>query len=295
MPSRARGVDPGPFVRGTLMESSRVSEPVGTEQVRPVPGHPILYIAPAGTSEGGRLVAADAHLGLGSYRPGQPSPPGSRPEEMVEELLRVARRTHAAGVVFAGDLKQPIVGMPPPLRREVFDFCATLLAAGLSVDVVPGNHDVGLARGLPREVRLHAVGGLRLGHVGIFHGHAWPSNRVLRSTTLVAGHLHPGFRLAPSPAGPGGKSRCWLRVEFPPPVRARRRSKHGPIRAHELVVLPALNPLTGTESLNRSAPARFRSFLWKRFVLLGATRAYLLDGTDLGPLRPPSTVGTGSR
>ena len=265
---------------------------MATPAVRPVPGHPILHLASAEGSDGGWLVAADAHLGLGSFRPGQPTPPGSRSDEMAAELVHVADATHARGVIFAGDLKQPIVGLPPPLKRELFDFCATLLSAGLTVDVVSGNHDVGLVRGLPREVHLHPVGGLRIGSVGIFHGHAWPSQRVLRSATLVAGHLHPGYRLAPSSQGPGGKARCWLRVEFPPPVRDRRRRKHGPVLARELIVLPALNPLTGTESLNRSAPARFRSFLWKRFVLRGSTRAYLLDGTDLGPLRPPALART---
>lgn len=214
---------------------------------------------------------------------------------MAGGLLNVAKLTQASGVIFAGDLKQPIVGMSPPLRRELFDFFAALLSAGLSVDVVPGNHDVGLVRALPREVALHAVGGLRVGTVGIFHGHAWPSNSVLRSRTLVAGHLHPGFRLAPSSDGAGGKRRCWLRVEFPPPIRDRRRRKHGPLRARELIVLPALNPLTGTESLNRSAPARYRTFLWKRFVLHGTARAYLLDGTDLGPLRSTPREATGPR
>jgi uncharacterized protein len=277
------------------MENSTVGARVAFATVRPIPGHPVLQVAPEDDPDGGWLIAADAHLGLGSYRPGQPSPPGSRAEEMAEELLNVAKLTNTAGLVFAGDVKQPIVGMPPPLRHEIFDFCSTLLSAGLSVEVVPGNHDVGLARALPREVRLHASGGLRLGNVGIFHGHAWPSNPVLRSTTLVAGHLHPGFRLAPSSHGPGGKYRCWLRVELPPPVRDHRRRKHGPIRARELIVLPALNPLTGTESLNRTAPARYRTFLWKRFVLRGSARAYLLDGTDLGPLIPPPSVRPGSR
>lgn len=276
------------------MEPGKVDRRMETMTLRPVRGHPVLHVKPAEPADGGWLVVADAHLGLGSFHPGQPSPPGARPEEMAAELLNVAKSTHARRVIFAGDLKQPIVGMTPPLRREVFEFCGTLLSAGLTVDVVPGNHDVGLARGLPREVRLHPVGGVRVGNVGIFHGHAWPSNPVLRSATLVAGHLHPGFRLAPSAEGPGGKSRCWLRVEFPPQVADRRRRKHGPIRARELIVLPALNPLTGTESLNRTAPARYRSFLWKRFVLRGTTRAYLLDGTDLGPLRPPSAGGTGS-
>lgn len=280
---------------GTFMEDLRVAPPVEPETVRPVPGHPILQVLPDGESQGGLLVAADAHLGLGSFRPGQPSPPGSRPEEMATELLSVAKSTRADTLVFAGDLKQPIVGMTPPLKRELFEFFSALLSAGLEVGVVPGNHDVGLVRALPREVQLHPAGGLRVGRVGIFHGHAWPSNKVLRARTLVAGHLHPGFRLAASTQDLGGKSRCWLRVEFPPPVRDRRRRKHGPVLARELIVLPALNPLTGTESLNRSAPARYRTFLWKRFVLRGTARAYLLDGTDLGPLRAPRMAANGSR
>jgi uncharacterized protein len=277
------------------MVKARVGDSVEPAVVRPVPGHPVLQVDPTEGRGGSWLVAADVHLGLGSFQPGQPTPPGAGAEEMAEEILRVARGTKVRRVVFAGDLKQPIVGISPPLRRELFDFCSTLLADGLAVDVVPGNHDVGLARGLPREVRLHPVGGLRIGSVGVFHGHAWPSNSILRCSTLVAGHLHPGFRLAASSQGPGGKSRCWLRVEFPPSIRDRRRRKHGPLRARELIVLPALNPLTGTESLNRTAPARFRTFLWKRFVLRGSARAYLLDGTDLGPLTPARPAAPGSR
>jgi len=268
------------------MAGPRVAARVTSMVVRPIPGHPVLHVTASGTEHGGLLIAADAHLGLGSFRPGQPSPPGARAEKMAEELLNLAKSTRADRLLFAGDLKQPIVGMSPPLRRELFEFFSALLSSGLAVDVVPGNHDVGLDRGLPREVRLHPVGGVRVGDVGIFHGHAWPSNTVLRSPVLVTGHLHPGFRLASSAAGRGGKSRCWLRVELPPVRRDRRRRRHGPVLARELIVLPALNPLTGTESLNRAAPARYRSFLWKRFVLRGTARAYLLDGTDLGPIRP---------
>lgn len=257
------------------------------EVLRPVPGHPFLHVRGPGADSGGLLIVADIHLGLGSFKPGQPSPPGSRPEQIASEVLAVARSTRSRSLVVAGDVKQPIVGTTPPLRREIFEFFSALLSDGLQVAVVAGNHDVGLARALPREVQLHSSRGIRVGDLGIFHGHGWPSNRVLKASTLVAGHLHPGFRLAPSSDGPGGKARCWLRVELPPPVRDRRRRRHGPVLARELIVLPALNPLTGTEALNRNAPARYRTFLWKRFVLRGIARAYLLDGTDLGVLRPP--------
>lgn len=52
-----------------------------------------------------------------------------------------------------------------------------------------------------------------------------------------------------------------------------------------MIVLPAYNPLAGTEALNRQRPARGRTFLYHRFLSQGSARAYLLDGTDLGPLR----------
>ena len=51
-----------------------------------------------------------------------------------------------------------------------------------------------------------------------------------------------------------------------------------------MIVLPAFNPLAGTEALNRGRPRLSRSFLFHRFVARGSARAYLLDGTDLGPI-----------
>jgi uncharacterized protein len=184
-------------------------------------------------------------------------------------------------------VKHPIVGTPPPLRPVVFEFFRAILADGFAAEVVLGNHDVGLERHLPREVVVRPASGAVYDGVGVFHGHAWPSPGVLRAPRLVSGHLHPGFRLAPSPDDPSGKRRCWVRLEFPepPPRRTRRRRRHE-IRARELVVLPAFNPLAGTEALNRQRPARGRSFLYLRFLSRGSGRAYLLDGTDLGAINP---------
>jgi metallophosphoesterase superfamily enzyme len=188
-------------------------------------------------------------------------------------------------VVIAGDAKHPIVGTPPSLRPVVFDFFAELLREGLTVELVLGNHDIGIVRHLPREVRVHPATGLVRGGVGIFHGHRWPSSAVLRAPALVAGHLHPGFRLAPTAEDPEGKRRCWVRVERSPgrtkPPRRRRPIEPS---AREIVILPAFNPIAGTEALNREKPARGRSFLYRRFLSPGVARAYLLDGTDLGVL-----------
>jgi metallophosphoesterase superfamily enzyme len=257
----------------------------------PVPDAPALLLE--SEEDGERtLVLADLHLGLGasSDRPG--GPPEGSGSTLALDLVDLTRTQRAARVVIAGDVKHPIVGTPPGLRSVIFDFFSLLLANGIGAEVVLGNHDVGLVRHLPREVVVHPATGVVLHQVGIFHGHCWPSNRVLRAPRLIVGHLHPGFRLAPSPDDPLGKRRCWVRLELTPPTRpSRRRRRHIAPRANELIVLPAFNPLAGVEALNRERPARGRSFLYGRFLSRGTARAYLLDGTDLGVLNlPPPKV-----
>lgn len=265
--------------------------------LRPVPDAPALVIEPGEPSEGRTLVVADLHLGLGSTPERPLGPPEAAADLLAEKLLELARAVRADSVVVAGDAKHPIVGTPPPLRPVIFDFFSEVLRADLSAELVLGNHDVGIVRHLPREVVVHPSTGFVRSGVGIFHGHRWPSNPVLRAPRLVAGHLHPGFRLAPTPDDVEGKRRCWVRVERdPPPVRrSRRRRRHVELRAREVVIVPAFNPIAGTEALNRERPARGRSFLYRRFLAGGVARAYLLDGTDLGELTTPSLAVRRSR
>jgi len=258
----------------------------------PVPDAPALVIEAAGRDEPRTLVVADVHLGLGSTSDRVLGPPEGAADRLAETLLSIARASRVDSIVIAGDAKHPIVGTPPALRPVVFDFFAELLRGGFSSELVIGNHDVGIVRHLPREVIVHPATGFVRGGVGIFHGHRWPSNAVLRTPRLVVGHLHPGFRLAPTAEDPEGKRRCWVRVERTvPAARSRRRRRHIEPRAREIVVLPAFNPIAGTESLNRERPARGRSFLYQRFLSTGVARAYLLDGTDLGVLMPPAGPG----
>ncbi len=263
-----------------------------TPTLEPIRGAPALRVTRPGGDDP-LVVIADLHLGLGALadRPG--GPPEGSPERLSERALAVLGRAGARHLVVAGDVKHPIVGAPPALRPLLFDFFGRLLEEGHTVEVVLGNHDVGLARWLPREVTVHPAGGIVRHGVGIFHGHRWPSNSVLMSRAIVVGHLHPGFRLAPTADDPSGKRPCWVRVRrTPTPPRARRRRRHAPLAAREIVVLPPFNPLAGIEALNRRRPARGRSFLFGRFLADGDARAYLLDGTDLGPIAtgPPAAA-----
>lgn len=206
---------------------------------------------------------------------------------LAQELVEIAHQNGAHRVVIAGDVKHPIVGTPKPLRPVVFDFFSRLLSERLAVEVVLGNHDVGLVPHLPREVVVHSAAGMVRDGVGVFHGHRWPSARVLAAERLVAGHLHPGYRFAPSGESPSGKLACWVRAEFPPPRPGGPKRR---FRAREIVVLPAFHPLAGREALNRQKPRRGRTFLFLRFLGEGFPRAYLLDGTDVGPIVTPEPV-----
>jgi len=267
-----------------------------TATLRPIPDAPALLLRSGAGIRPAALVVADLHLGLGGTRDAPGGPPEASAERLATDLIDLAAERDARRLLVAGDVKHPIVGTPPSLRPVVFDFFARILAQGIGVDLVLGNHDVGLLPYLPREVRVHSQSGVVREGVGFFHGHCWPSDAVLRAPKLVTGHLHPGFRFAPTPDLPDGKRRCWVRVEFAPgalelgrPTRKKGRTRTEP---RELIVLPAFNPLAGTESLNRERPRRGRSFLFQRFLGRGVARAYLLDGTDVGRIvTDPATPG----
>ncbi len=259
--------------------------------VRPVDGAPALAVlSPRGRTLA--VVIADLHVGLGATAQNPFGPPTGSAPELVEDVLGAVRRARARRLWIAGDVKHPIVGAPPWLRPVLFEFFSTLLREGVRPEVVLGNHDVGLARYLPREVAVHPADGVVRGGIGLFHGHRWPARAVLDQPTVVVGHLHPGFRFAPTESAPVRKARCWVRVRYDDgPGVVDRRGAPTPVR--ELVVLPAFHPLAGTEALNRERPERGRSFLYQRFLARGEARAYLIDGTDLGPVATPSPPSTG--
>ena len=269
----------------------------------PVAGAPALLLEPARRARERTLIVSDVHLGLGAESAHPGGPLEASGGVLSEELVQIARRTSADTILVAGDAKHPIVGTPRSLRPVIFEFFGRLLHEGLSVELVLGNHDVGIVPCLPREVGVHPATGVVREGVGVFHGHRWPSPAVLRASKLVAGHLHPGYRLAPTLSDPEGKRRCWVRVEIHSVGSrgGRRANRAKEVRAREIVILPAFNPIAGTEALNRESPARGRSFLYRRFLSRGIARAYLLDGTDLGRLPitpgadPPSRDGVRAR
>jgi hypothetical protein len=114
---------------------------------------------------------------------------------------------------------------------------------------------------------------------GFFHGHAWPSKRVLRCRKLFMGHVHPamefrdrfGYRIV---------ERVWVESSL---VRELVKARYGIKPRDKLTILPAFNPLVGGIPLNRRMDERLIGpLLRNEFVKLDDMQAYLLDGTPLG-------------
>lgn len=53
--------------------------------------------------------------------------------------------------------------------------------------VVKGNHDGGIGD----LIEVASSHGIKIGKLGILHGHALPGDDVLRARTILLGHAHP--------------------------------------------------------------------------------------------------------
>jgi metallophosphoesterase superfamily enzyme len=243
-------------------------------RTRPIPNEPLLLVEGSLTV----LVATDLHIGIehqlwlgGASVPSQTS-------KMLNDLRHQVEEVRPDRLILLGDVKHNLPWTSFQERSEVPSVLKSLCEVA-RVDVVIGNHDIGISDLAPPEIRIHPASGLVLDGVGYFHGHTWPSPEVFEAEALVASHLHPAVRLADR-LGSGPPERAWVRAPLSPDALREEygRDLNGP----ELTIGPAYNPLCGGYPLD-SVTREDRGPLPK-MARLEMARIYLLDGTDLGRL-----------
>jgi putative SbcD/Mre11-related phosphoesterase len=173
-------------------------------------------------------VIADVHLGYGEarHRGGDAVP--RRSVDEVFAALRPVLSAHSAGrLVIAGDLFE--AGALPALVADLHGWCDRV---GVSLAVVPGNHDRGLDVELP--IRPEMV----LGTWHVVHG-----DGALPDAPIIQGHEHPCIRWSGHVAAP-----CYL-------VGTRR------------LILPAFSP--DAAGVNVLGAVRWRDF---RHVVVAENR-----------------------
>ncbi len=245
-------------------------------RTRPIPSEPLLLV------EGDLrvLVASDLHLGIEHQLwLGGASVP-SRTRKMLEGLRRRVGEIGPDRLILLGDVKHNLPWTSFQERREIPAFLRSLSEV-VRVDLVVGNHDIGISDLVPPLVGVHPASGLVLDGVGYFHGHTWPDPEIFEAEILVASHLHPAVRLADR-LGSGPPQRAWVRAPLSPQALREEYGRELGCRCPEMTIVPAYNPLCGGYPLD-SARREDRGPLPK-MARLERSRVYLLDGTDLGRL-----------
>jgi putative SbcD/Mre11-related phosphoesterase len=244
--------------------------------VEPVPGRPAATATAGGED---LLLIADYHAGIEAVLRSDGVELESRAEQRRSQLLDLLAETAADRLVVLGDLSHAIGEAWDAERREL---AALFGALDLPVTLVKGNHD-GVAESLleefDHEVTVTDPAGVRIGDLGLAHGHTWPGEDVMGGDILCIGHEHPTVRLEDEVGGRRFE-RVWLRGAIDPAPFAAH-SGDG-IGATELVVFPAFNDLSGGTWVNAPDTDFLSPFLPEA---LPDGDAYLVNGTRLGSYR----------
>jgi putative SbcD/Mre11-related phosphoesterase len=221
------------------------------------------------------VAVADLHIGIEvQLRHAGFNIPSQTPK-MLGSIQRLA--SHGDRLLILGDLKHRIPSVSYRENKEIGPFLDELAGSFKHIVIVAGNHDGGLVSVLPKDVDAISGRGTRIENAGVFHGHVWPSEKVMEADTIVMGHTHPSVLLTDS-LGSKTNEKCWVRARMnESAVLERYRSC-----PKELVVVPAFNPLLTGTPVNSSRGAMMGPLFRNGLVDGRSMRLYLLDGTNLG-------------
>ncbi|HIP62845.1 MAG TPA: hypothetical protein EYH04_01810 [Archaeoglobus profundus] len=206
-------------------------------KVRIIPNNPAILI------EGRcrKLLVADLHLGLVSFYD----------LKLIKRLKELADQTRADEVIVVGDLKHKI--------GECQRIDKIIQSLDFTIILVKGNHDGGI-----NGIEVLSSRGIKLGKVGVFHGHAKPSEDVMEADILIFAHAHPSV-LLPDYVG-GSKVQVWLFGEF---------------EDKKIIVMPSFNDLCSSTPINLEKPVGVMFKIWN----YEDAEAVTLDGTLLGKIK----------
>ncbi|MBS7652329.1 metallophosphoesterase family protein [Candidatus Bathyarchaeota archaeon] len=249
------------------------------------------------------LVASDFHLGLEYELAKMGINIPYQTERILGELLSLIKEHNPERLLLIGDIKHGVPITSFQESREIHRFFSALLDEVKAIDVIRGNHDGNLQQLVPEGVAIHSSRGLILGdkyRVAAFHGHAWPSPKLMGSDLMVLGHNHPTVLLR-TPLGIRASQRVWVKgrcsgaslaraflkqAGFSPgddPINAFRSHFKIDAKDPEVILMPAFNDLLGGLPINSEPPENLLGPLLRSGAInIDDFEVYLLDGTYLG-------------
>lgn len=224
------------------------------------------------------LVISDLHVGLETELLHSGIKIHKQVEKFKDIIDKLIQLTNAKTLIILGDLKHKVPGAYFQELKDIPKFLE-YLSTKVEVFVIKGNHDDGIEMLIPDGVKLYSSRGFRIGKYGFFHGHAWPSKKLMQCDYLFMGHIQPAVEFRDK-LGYRSRQQAWLKTKLNQPIIKKRYDvkKTGKLN---LIVLPAFNKLTG--SLNVAGEKKLSGPLLANNVFnMRDAEAYLLDGTYLG-------------
>ncbi len=205
------------------------------------------------------LIVSDLHIGITSdlYKAGIIVP--SQAEKFSERLNKLGKMVKAKQLIIVGDLKHFVKGISKNESYEIPLFFSNLRFR--KIVIVKGNHDGRIESLVPSNLKRKIIVKEWYDTNGyhITHGH-----RILNTKLdkIIMGHIQPQVRFVDKYAT--YTLPCWIRGKLEDD--------------RKLVILPAFNELCGGTVMNHS---KLLGPIVKN-LNYSKTKAYLLDGTDLG-------------
>lgn len=227
------------------------------------------------------LIISDTHIGV-EYSLFQSGIKIHKQIEKFKDILdKLIDLTKAKTLVILGDVKYKVPGTTIQELRDIPKFLE-YLSSKVKVKICLGNHDDNLHMLVPSEVELHGSKGFKVDKYGFFHGHAWPSKKLMKCDYLFMGHIQPAIRFKDK-LGYVSRQQVWLKGKLnSEPIKKKYKIKStGKLN---IIIFPAFNTLSG--SLNITEKEDFSGpLLTSNALNLDNMKTYLLDGTYIGTLK----------
>jgi putative SbcD/Mre11-related phosphoesterase len=279
--------------------------------ITPLPPHPAALLKSGGTR---LMVVADLHIGWEMSLSGQGIHVPSQTPKLLKRLFGLLSQFRPDELLVLGDVKHTVARAETMEWRDVPEFFEALRKRVQRISVIPGNHDGNLEPLLPEGINILPSTGVAFDGVGFFHGHQWPSPVLLKTRTLVMGHVHPVvvFR---DPAGFRVTRQVWVKAncdggKLSEALQRKRKMKVGgkakqtfceyyrtKPKVSQLFIMPSFNDFLGGRPLNERKAGDGSGgevvtgpVLRSDAVDMRAAEAYLLDGTLLGTVEQLRTL-----
>jgi putative SbcD/Mre11-related phosphoesterase len=247
-------------------------------EVQPVVGERALV-----AEEGGRriLVAADLHLGLERKMAKEGWHMPSSTEGIVARLIALVEAHDINVIALVGDIKESIYTASRQEESELPRAIGRLADEMEELHLVKGNHDGDLEVVVPyrSNLTIHGGRGVRLGSLGLCHGHTWPTKEVVGVEVMVMAHNHPFVEFRDR-LGHRLREPAWFRTRLVRETSAERYGEADP----EVILMPPFNELLVGTPLNTPGFTGLGPMLSNGYVDLEASEVYLVDGIHLGRL-----------